>query len=345
VFLRICPEDQRVESIFAPSVSWNSVIRFTGTFRWYHYPTPEKTLTLVASASTHVNYNFLLVWQDLPVSVGAWSDDVTLRLQRSVFYRFFGLGPDTPPEAETSYTGLRAIAYLRRGLNVAPSLNLGVSLGAEHDIVESIGVPGLPLSPQVFPDVPGMRGATTLSQTLELRYDARHGGDYAESGFRLDLYGGVVEGLTDSPTYLRAGMQAKAIVPELDWVSGAARIFWTAVTSSSAPFYRQSTLGGALLLRGFTEDRFIDRQAWTIELEQRIRLFQTRILGVVADWRADPFFATGQVFGPFDEALSRPRFAAGVGFRAFVHPNVVGRVDVAYAGEGPKVYVELGYPF
>jgi hypothetical protein len=34
-----------------------------------------------------------------------------------------------------------------------------------------------------------------------------------------------------------------------------------------------------------------------------------------------------------------------VGFRAFVHPNVLGRVDVASGGEGIKVYVELGYPY
>jgi hypothetical protein len=33
VLLRVCPDDQRTESIIAPSLSWNSVINVTGTFR------------------------------------------------------------------------------------------------------------------------------------------------------------------------------------------------------------------------------------------------------------------------------------------------------------------------
>jgi hypothetical protein len=345
VFLRVCPDDKRTESIIAPSVSWNSVIQYTGTFRWFYYPTDDTALTLIASASTRVNYNFLVLWQRLPTGTGLSTDEVTLRLQRSAFFRFFGLGPDTPPEAQSSYTGLRAIATVRRGINVAPYLNLGASVGVERDLVESIGVPGLPLSPSTFPDAPGMRGATLLSQGVNLRYDHRQGGDYAESGVRVDVSASVVEGLDGSPTYLRAGAQARGILPEVDGITGAVRFFWNAVSSGNAPFYQQSSLGGSQLLRGFMEDRFIDQQAWTLEMEQRIRLFQTHIFGVVADWRADPFVAVGQVFGPFDSVFSRPRVAGGIGFRAFVHPNIVGRVDVAYGGEGTMVYVELGYPY
>ncbi len=345
VFLRVCPDNERTESIIAPSVTWNSVIHVTGTFRLYHYPSDDTTLTVIASASTQTNYNALVLWQRLPTAVGSWSDEVTLRLQRSVFYRFFGFGPDTLETAETSYTGFHAIALARRGLTVAPHVNVGASIGIERNGVERIGVPGLPLSPDVFPDAPGMGWTTLLSQGIDLRYDTRTGGDYAERGFRLDAGTAIVEGLVGSPTYARATFQARGIVPEFNGVSGAARLAWTAVTSRGAPFYRQSSLGGALLLRGFTEDRFIDRQGWTVEFEQRIRVLQTRIFGVVADWRADPFLAVGQVFDSFEDALARPRVAVGIGFRAFVHPNVLGRVDVAYAGEGPKFYVEIGYPY
>ncbi|MFL5261952.1 MAG: BamA/TamA family outer membrane protein [Anaeromyxobacteraceae bacterium] len=345
VFLRVCPDGQRTESIIAPSLSWNSVIHVTGTFRWFYYPSDEKTLTVIGSASTHINFNALVVWQRLPTAAGASTDDLTFRLQRSAFFRFFGLGPDTPASAETSYTGLRAYATARRGVNVARRLNLGATVSVERDGVEAIGVPGLPLSRDVFPAAPGMRGATTLSQGVDLRYDDRAGGDYAERGLRAEVGGDVVEGLSGSPTYLRGRAQASGILPEADGLSGTARLSWTAVSSGDVPFYRQSTLGGAFLLRGFTEDRFIGQQAWTLELEQRIRLFQTHIFGVVADWRADPFVALGQVFTRFGDALSNPQVAGGVGFRAFVHPNVLGRVDVAYGGEGAKVYVELGYPY
>ena len=346
VFLRVCPEGQRTESILAPSLSWNSVIQVTGTFRWFYYPTDDTTLVVVGSASTSINRNALVQWQHLPTAVGAVTDELTVRLQRDVFFRFFGLGPDTPFEAQSSYTRLRALVSARRGINVAPHLNLGLGLWFERDGVEAIGVPGLPLSPTVFPGTPGMTGATLASQGFELRYDDRRGGDYAERGFRIDASGGVVEGLSGSPTYLRGAVQARAIVPEFGPVAGAARVLWSGVSSGAAPFYSQSSLGGALLLRGFMPDRFIDRQAWTIELEQRIAVLRTHIYGVVADWRIDPFFTAGQVFGRFDEAFSRPRASAGIGFRAFVHPNVLGRVDIAKGfGENLNIYVELGYPY
>ena len=74
-------------------------------------------------------------------------------------------------------------------------------------------------------------------------------------------------------------------------------------------------------------------------------MVQARILDVVTDWRVDPFVAAGQVFDRFDQAFSRPRLAAGVGLRVFVHPNVVGRIDLAHGGEGLKIYVEIGYPY
>lgn len=345
VFLWVCPGDRRTESILAPSVTWNSVIHVTGTLRWYHYPSEDETLTVIASASTRINFNGLVVWQRLPPAPGRWTDELTLRLQRSAFFRFFGLGPDTPPEAEASYTRFRALALARRGLNLAPHLNVGLTAGVERDGVEGRGVPGLPLAPEVFPSAPGMGGATFLSQGVSLRYDDRPGGDYADRGVRVEVAAEVVEGLAGSPSFLRGRLQAGAILPELPWLSGAGRVAWTGVTSGRAPFYEQSSLGGAFLLRGFTEDRFIDRQAWTLELEQRVRVLRTHIYGVTADWRVDPFVAAGQVFGDLSRALARPRLAVGLGLRAFVHPNVLGRIDLAVAGEGLKVYVEIGYPY
>lgn len=345
VVLRVCPQDQRTESIIAPSVTWNSSIHFTGTFRLYHYPDAETSVTVLASASTRINYNGLALWERLPPAPGRFTDEVMLRLQRSVFYRFFGLGPDTPASAETSYTGLRAFATARRGRNLPHHLNVGILAGLERDGVEDMGVGDLPLSREAFPDAPGMDGATLAWAGVSLRYDDRVGGDYTARGVRAEVWGAGVAGLAGSPGFLRAGLQASAVFPELEWLSGSARVAWSAVTSSRAPFYQQSRLGGSFLLRGFTQDRFIDRQAWTVDLEQRVRVLQTHLFGVVADWRVDPFVSVGQVYGRLDQALSRPRVAVGAGLRAFVHPNVVGRIDLAAGGEGLKVYVEIGLPY
>ena len=49
VFLRVCEANGRTNSIIAPSVTWNDVIHATGTFRVFHYPSEDKTLTFIAS--------------------------------------------------------------------------------------------------------------------------------------------------------------------------------------------------------------------------------------------------------------------------------------------------------
>lgn len=345
VFLRVCAADQSTEWLLAPSVTWNSVIHLTASLRFYDYLDPDTMLTVVASASTRINRRLVARWQRLPATDEAWTDEAVLSAERSAFARFFGLGPDAPASAETSYTSARLLARERRGRNLFGHLNAGILVGFERDAIEARGVPGLPLAPVRFPGVPGMRGSTVLWQGVDLRYDDRAGGDYAEQGVRVEASLAVVEGLVRSPTFVRGEASARGIFPELAWLSGAARVLWTAVSARDAPFYLQSSLGGAFALRGFPDGRFVDRQAWTIEGEQRIRLVQTHILGVVVDWRADPFLAVGQVFHDLGGALSHPRLTGGVGLRAVVHPNLVGRVDLASGGEGLSVYAEIGYPY
>jgi hypothetical protein len=345
VFLRVCAADQSTQWLIAPSVTWNSVIHYTASLRFYDYLDPDTMLSVVASASTRINYRLVARWQRLPGDDGTWTDEAVLDVDRNAFARFYGLGPDAPAGAETSYTSARVLVSERRGRNLVDHLNAGILVGFEHDAIEDRGVPGLPLAPERFPAVPGMRGGAVLWQGIDLRYDDRVGGDYAERGVRLEASLAVVEGLVRSPTFVRGGAQARAIVPELAWLSGAARAMWTAVSDPGAPFYLQSGLGGSFALRGFPDGRFVDRQAWTIEAEQRIRLIQTHIMGVAVDWRADPFVAVGQVFRDLGGALSRPRLTGGVGLRAVVAPSLVGRVDLASGGEGLSVYAEIGYPY
>ncbi|HWE23773.1 MAG TPA: BamA/TamA family outer membrane protein [Myxococcales bacterium] len=345
VFLFVCEPDGRTVSIVAPSITWNKVIHWTATFRWFYYPGENQALTIIGSQSTHINSGVLIWWRDLPRQRGAFTDEVVLRWERSVFYRFFGIGPDTVADAETSYTRLRAFAIGRRGLNLGGNWNAGVTFSFDWNDVQRIGVPGLPLSMDVFPDAPGMNGATLLGQAIDVRYDTRPLGENSERGFFAGVGGGIVEGLAGSPTYAHANVSVRALWQEIGPLGGAARLDWSLVGSSQAPFYEQSSLGGAFLMRGFTQDRFIDQDAWTIEAEQRIRILQTHIYGVTADWRIDPFVAVGQVYRGTSEVFSNPRVAAGVGLRAWVRPNVLGRIDLANGGEGWKVYVEIGYPY
>ena len=182
-------------------------------------------------------------------------------------------------------------------------------------------------------------------QGIDLRYDDRVGRDYAVSGIRLDAGLSVVEGLRGSPTFVRGIVEGRVPRPRAVVALGCRAVRVYGMSAPDAPFYQQASLGGSFLLRGFTEGRFYASQAWTAEVEQRVRALQTHVFGVVADWRFDPFVAVGQVFDDVGDIVAKPRIAAGVGLRAYVHPNLVGRVDLAEGGEGLKIYVEIGYPY
>ena len=112
------------------------------------------------------------------------------------------------------------------------------------------------------------------------------------------------------------------------------------------PFLEQSILGGETTLRGYGQNRFIDKSFLLLNLEERIRLFQWTIFNVRADWELAPFIDLGSVMRTLVEAkASSFEFNPGIGLRAVVRPNIVGRIDVGVGKDGPAVFVGLGYPF
>jgi hypothetical protein len=345
VFLTVRDFDQHTESIVAPSVSWNKIIRFTGTFRLYYYPTPDMTLTVIPSVSEVVNRGLTLEFADLPRGSGALTYDGYTHPRRDIFRRFFGIGPNTHAGDESSYTRLGFDVGGRVGYNILKELNVGFSARLERLLVERQHVDFLPLTNDVFPGTPGLGGATTLAEGVSFRYDTRDDREYSRSGVYTEAFAGIAGGLSGTPSFGRFSYETKVLWDEASWAIGGARAYWSYSAGHDIPFFDQSSLGGSFRLRGFTEDRFIDKGAWEVEIEQRITLFQLHIYGVTSDWRVDPFIGIGQVYEDASTMFASTRIAGGLGFRAFVHPNVLGRVDVAAGGEGLKIYVELGYPF
>lgn len=346
VFLGVDPSNQRTRWIVAPSASWNEVVSVTGTFRGYAYPSPTRSLTVIAAASARTNRSFTFELADSTRTRGAWTTSFVVMGKQNIFYRFFGIGPTTRREDESSYTRRFGRLSLRQGRNLLDGLNFAVVAELRADDPLRRGVPNLPLAVDAFPDVPGMRGASIATAGFSLAYDTREGGEYAPSGVASEITTTASHALSDSEAFVRVAWQARALVPERRWLQGAVRLSIERVIGGDrVPFEYQSTLGGELLLRGFTEGRFVDRGAWTLDVEQRVRVWQLNLLGVTSDWRIDAFATLGQVFDAPEDAWARVRRGVGLGFRTFVRPNVLGRVDVAYAGEGVNAYVVLGYPF
>ena len=155
VFVHVCPDDRRTMWVLAPSATWNSVIHLTGTVRFYDYITPEKTFSVIAGASTRINYRVIALWEDLPLARHAWTDEAIVRVERDAFARFFGLGFDSPEAGETSYTATRELVTERRGLNLFGRFNAGLTLGFENERVGADGREGLAARAGCLPRRPG----------------------------------------------------------------------------------------------------------------------------------------------------------------------------------------------
>ena len=123
VFLQ--SQDDWVSSIVAPSVSWNSSAHWTGTFRYYRYLALLRSWHLILSASTVINRSLWFEYDDDRRTPHQLTLNLVLRVRRNLFYRYFGLGPDTPESGESSYTRLFATANARVGWNLTSNLNVG----------------------------------------------------------------------------------------------------------------------------------------------------------------------------------------------------------------------------
>ncbi len=346
VVMVVDKKKERTNSILAPSISYNALIYTTGTIRWFYYPTDDLTFTLVPSYSTNVNRNLKVELNYLPKKRDRLTLETLFYPKRTIFERFFGIGPGTGQNAETSFTRTGFDLTARPGWNLTEYINLGPRLSLSRWMVENIGIPSRPLTRERFPKTPGMAGSTVFAEGLSLRIDHRPQREYSTKGWSANLYSGYHHGLSRSPDFGKFSAESTLLWEELSWLNGAARAYWTYIAgNANVPFLEQATLGGEYRFRGFNGGRFYGRGAWLIETEQRIAFLKTHIYGVQAEWRVDPFISVGQVYDHFEEIIKHTRIAGGLGFRAWVKPNVLGRVDVGYGREGAKIYVELGYPY
>jgi hypothetical protein len=346
VFMRV-DGTGRTTWILAPSASWNSATKINATFRYYSFPSTTRQWYLILAGSTHVNRSVRFEFRDVPGYPRRRTFEVQLLARKSLFYRFFGFGPDTEHADQSSYTRALALGSARLGINLLPHFNVGVRGGLRWDNPERGAIFGLPATQDRYPGTPGLDGAALGTAELSLRFDTRDRGDYDDNGLASELHAARDIGISRTDSMWRVTWHTRALLREASRVVGAARLYFTDELGGgpNVPFYYRSSLGGDTLFRGFTDDRFIDRGAWEAELEQRVRLFSTHWFHVNADWRADPFVALGQVFPNVSSMTSHIQPVLGIGLRAFVHPNVLGRVDVALSRDGATAYVILGYPY
>ena len=270
--------------------------------------------------------------------------------------RYFGLGADRPPsvlrelrtDAVNAQFGITlinptrlpeyfievAVAYRRRKFgtgdgNRAPGLipqddDLSLPAGFR----EVLDYPELTLSTEY--DSRDSFGVTSKGLFARLRMTATrdvNGGD--TSAFRAEgVFAAFVPLLPRFRTlFVKVGASATTPLPSS--------------TRDEVPLHMMANLGGSTDLRGYVNDRFIDRLGWWATVEYRYRFFEyaEESIGMSAALFGD----FGRVGPNVNDLFKSPMpWSVGIGLRLEQNLILAGRIQLAYSPEGIQFSVGFG---
>ena len=333
----------------APMLIQNSIVGTRGVFNLFKYDPGGRQMRFIASLTERIERKVLFDYVDPAFGNGQYSLNFGGTFFKNATSRFFGLGQATTQAAESNYTAREARAYWRLGLyaNEVTQISVGQRV---RQVQLQRGAIDLPFSVEQFPTVDGIQGESIIvGHRASFYYDTRDSLVSPTDGVAITAYAELNQNVKngDHPVYSRYELEVKKLFPsESKRAILVVRADLQATIGSQVPFFEQSSLGGQNNLRGFGLDRYIDKHLIAFSIEERIHILRTKLAGVTADFEVAPFLDTGQVFNSFkDVSFQDYRMTPGLGFRAIVRPNVVGRVDYGYSREGGAVFAGLDFPY
>jgi outer membrane protein assembly factor BamA len=343
-------EKDEVSSLLAPQVNYNRYFGVSTSLYGAFYPSPVQSWEFNISKSTHVNEDYELRYVDRSLFGGEAELLSFLSIFTDGSARFFGFGPDSLQANETNFGDRESGVILSLAYRIAGDLRLVVGDRFRRvDIVQG-AVSSVPFIADKFSatEVPGIDGFTVHAPKLGLIYSTLDrpvmpsAGLYAEASVEKSA-----EDFGSSVSFFHYQAEIKGFAPSESerWIT-VFRIAYNSTPGSDVPFLERSSLGGETTLRGYGRNRFIDSTSLLLNLEERFRVIRWQVFNVMTDWEVAPFVDYGGVMGSLGSARRDDfKINPGVGFRAVVRPNIVGRVDIGFGNEGAAVFVGLGYPF
>ena len=339
-----------INTLLAPQINYNRNFGVTTTLYGAFYPNPDRNFEINLSQSSIINDDYEIKLRDKTF----FDKKLELNLLTYVFSdgsaRFFGFEAKSRRQRESNYTDKEIGFDLSAGYDIGHHLQLILGERYRDVAIEPGAVKGITYIKDQFGNghVPGIDGFATHAQRISLVYSTL-------DSYTTPTFGGFAK-MTFEPAFKALGgagdfrhyeVETKGFIPLDDarYIS-VFRFMYNQTLGDKVPFLEQSILGGETTLRGYGRNRFIDNSFLLCNLEERIRLFRWEIFNVNADWEVAPFVDLGAVMDSLDKArASNFEFNPGLGFRAIVRPNIIGRVDLGIGRDGPAIFVGLGYPF
>jgi outer membrane protein assembly factor BamA len=342
--------NDEVSTLVAPQINYNKNFGVTGALYGALYPEPGHSWEMNIAKSSNVNEDYEVRFIDR---------HLTEKTDLNAFFyfltdgsaRFFGFQSTSLKENETNYGDHETGITLLAGYDLAEHLQLILGERVRNVRIVEGAVKGIPFIRDRFTEeqVPGIDGFFTHAQRLGIAYTTLNSLTFPTQGSQTTASAEFSSSaLGSSDNYRHYEIEHKSYFPlgEDDRFISIIRAMYNQTLGSNVPFLERSILGGETTLRGYGRNRFIDSSYLLINLEERIRLLRWTVFNVNADWEAAPFVDVGAVAKSLLRTRSKNlEYNPGIGFRAVVKPNIVGRVDVGFGNEGPAVFVGLNYPF
>ena len=340
---------ERIKQIHAPSITYNKNFQATPTYRYYYYPYND---TAIQARGSMGKFEHEAMGDLQSHSFAKTRYDVALRVQYNVDAggHFFGVGPDSPKNAETNY---KSDFLLIRGGWGTPvfgdsgwRVHAGDAMTAQK--VENGPLTGFKGFRDTFPN----QAPEHRHQSNELRavldYDSRDNKVTTTEGAYLQLFNDhAVRGFLSEYDFSRSGMDGRYFYK---WNTEKKRV--TALNLhfeqllGNAPFWLLPSLGGKYSQRAYGEGRYVDRSMIVLNAEQRFTFYETKMGGVTTEFELAPLAGVGTVAdnpGRYSAKYLRP--VVGGAIRAVARPQVVGSVDLGVGREGLKVFTDINYSF
>jgi outer membrane protein assembly factor BamA len=341
--------DGELKYILAPMLIHNSIVGMRGAINLFQYEPGGREIRLIVSAAEKIERRVVFSYADPAFSQGRYSLNFSASFFKNSTARFYGIGEATSESEQTNYTAREGRANWQFGVHVNEVTQISVAQRFRQVSLQR-GATDLPFTGEQFPSVDGVQGETLIfGNRATFHYDTRNNLVSPTDGMAVTAYAEVNQNIHngDHPVYSRYELEVKKLLPsESKHAILIMRADLQATIGDQVPFFEQSSLGGQNNLRGYGVDRFIDKNLLSWSVEERIHMVRTKIAGVTADFEMAPFLDTGQVFNSFNDVSFKDyRMTPGIGFRAIVKPNVVGRVDYGYSQEGGAVFAGLDFPY
>ncbi|MDO8518806.1 MAG: BamA/TamA family outer membrane protein [Deltaproteobacteria bacterium] len=347
VLLFTDPKENAIKRILAAIGQYNSVSGFGGAGLAYFYPQPHQEIQFYAELAQRHEREITLRFFD-PLFFEKYYLEADFSYLNTPFGRFFGIGPETTEGDQSNFVSSNFLLEVTGGWHFLK--NFRVNLGEKIHATELAGraIDSIADTLTRYGALPEVVDSTNLIHELSLVFDTRPDREYSEKGsMARTAYFFSIKDFVSDKTFQGFNFETIHLIPLIPKrLTTALRFNFQQMFGEEIPFYEMSQLGGGNEMRAFTPGRFVDRGKLVFQLEERINLLRWKLMGIPFEIHTDPFFELGRVFnkpGEIDSHDWQP--VGGLGFRLFVPPNVVGRLDMAVGSEGFELYTQLGYPF